>query len=251
MKLIPRVKRARDYYLYDEKGNRYLDLYLDGGRALCGHRPNGLSNVLKNAIARGIYAPYPSVYEDRLFKVLKKGFSDYGNVGIYKSLESFSMAYGKNVVFSDPAIGEERSEAVVWRPFLPSSEGNDLLLVRLPYPGIEAVAILSRKSALPDSDLLSPVTTAGLVRSWFDLQNKLSEADDAIWASLDHTGHWQRRGPYLKPLCTHSEYDTLFRQYLDCGILISPEYDVPSFCAVNFKEGTLKKLFRSLKGDKL
>lgn len=254
IKLLPRIKRGREFYLYDEKGNRYLDLYLDNGRAICGHRPNGLSNVLKNAISRGIYAPYPSVYDDRLLKVLKKGFPAFKNFGIYNSLESFQIAYnkqnGKDAVFTDPLTQTGKTNATLWRPYLPIPEQTDMLLIKLPYPGIEVIAVASKNSRLPSSRLPSPVTTAGLVRSWYDLQDRITNRDEKNWPSLDNTNHWTRKGPWLTPKCQPQEYGSLFRLYLKNGILISPYFDIPSFCAVDIKEGTLKKLMRSLKEEK-
>ena len=250
MRLLPPIKRARDFYLYDEKGRRFLDLYLDGGRALCGHRPNGLSNVLKNTISRGLYAPYPSVYSNRLDKVLKQGFPRFAFREVYRSTESFEKAFGGPVHFSDPAKAAESGESSLWRPFLPVSEGCERLLVQFPYPGVDAVAILSRKDNLPPSDYLSPVTESGLVRSWFDLQIRLEQSDRAVWPLLDDTGHWERTGPYLNPLCAKGEYGDLFRLYLDQGVLISPYCDKPSVIAVDIKEGSLKKLKKALKGDR-
>lgn len=243
---IPRIKRARGVYLYDEKGNRYLDLYLDGGRAFCGHRPNGLSNTIKNAVSRGIFAPYPSVYEERLFKVLKQGFPRYSHQGVYRSLESFIKDYGKEISFADPAKGDSDTKIMRWRPGLPLPEKNELLLIILPYPGVDAVAVLSKEKPLPNSHLLSPVLSAGLVRSWFDLQEVLGNLDQEQWTVLDKTGHWKRRGPYLEPLCSREEYDNLFALYLEADIVISPDYDCPSLCIAPVKEGSLKKLYRIL-----
>lgn len=248
MRLVPRIKRARDFYLYDEKGNRILDLYLDGGKALCGHRPNGLSNVLKNTISRGLYAPYPSVYGKRLDKVLSGGFPRFRYRSVYRSLESFEKKAGGALLFDDPASGSPGGPNMIWRPFLPVPETPGLLLVRLPYPGNDAVAVLSGTKELPPSDLLSPVAEAGMVRSWFDLQITLKETDRNTWSRFDSTGHWARTGPYLKPLCPEEEYADLFRLYLENDILISPYYDQPSISAVDIKEGSLKKLMKASKG---
>jgi hypothetical protein len=243
--LLPPLKRARDYYLYDEKGNRYLDLYLDDGRALCGHRPNGLSNILKNTISRGVYAPYPSVFDSRLLKILKQGFPAFNYRAVFRSLESFERAFDGEIIFTDPAIEEDGGNAVLWRPYLSLPEGCSFILVKLPYPGIDAIAVLSADKPLPASDLLSPVTQAGMVRSWFDLQARQKELDKTVWSSLDSTGHWSRKGPYLKPLCSEKEYEELFRFYLRNNVLISPYYGKPSICAVDIKEGALKKILRA------
>ena len=36
------ISRAKDMYLYDLDGNRFLDLYLENGKLLFGHRPKNL-----------------------------------------------------------------------------------------------------------------------------------------------------------------------------------------------------------------
>lgn len=239
IRLLPPLKRARDFYLYDQKGNRYLDLYLDGGRALCGHRPNGLSNTLKNTISRGLFASYPSVYNNRLERILSQSFPEYSFRGIYRSLESFQTVYGQNIRFDDPAIRDEIGEAVLWRPYLPVPGGSSMIAVQFPYPGVDSLAVLS-KNELPPSDLISPVIEAGLVRSWFDLKNKMKDEEQSVWSTLDETGHWLRKGPYLKPICSEEEYMDLFRLYLKNKILISPYYGKPSILAVHVKEGVLK-----------
>lgn len=248
IELLPIVKRARDYYLYDERGERILDLYLDDGRAINGHRPNGLSLALKNAIERGLYAPYPSIYSDRLLKLLRIEFPLFQNIGIYKSFSSFSELYGGDIVISDP-LEDNSSAYQLWRPYLPVAESCRLLVLRFPFPGSEAVAVLSFEDLpLPGSDILPPFILSGLIRSFFDFKNRFDKVSGKNWDALDKTGHWKRTGPYLKPQCSSEEYEVLFRFYLENGILISPDYSKPSIFVVQIREGSLKKLYKNLKG---
>ena len=67
---LPVIGRARGSRLYALDGTRWLDCWADGGRALMGHRPKGVSLRLKNEIDRGLYAPYPSLWALRLEKAL-------------------------------------------------------------------------------------------------------------------------------------------------------------------------------------
>ncbi|AHH12361.1 Peptide methionine sulfoxide reductase [Borrelia hermsii YBT] len=73
---FPIIKRARFFYLYDIRGNRYLDLYLNGGLNFLGHRVQGLNLILKQTFSRGLTASYPSVFrkqfENIFFLFLKK-----------------------------------------------------------------------------------------------------------------------------------------------------------------------------------
>ena len=57
--MMPEIRRARDYRLYDIHGRRYLDLCLDGGRALLGHKPGRVVLMMKNALEKGLSASYP------------------------------------------------------------------------------------------------------------------------------------------------------------------------------------------------
>ncbi len=68
--LLPPIRRARGFYLYDYDGNRYLDCWQNGGRALLGHSPRGLSTRLKNVLSTGLLAELPSVHGRRLERAL-------------------------------------------------------------------------------------------------------------------------------------------------------------------------------------
>ena len=249
--LMPNVKRARDYYLYDENGCRYLDLYLDGGRAINGHRPSGLSLALKNTLSRGLYAPYPSVYFQRLIRLLQNEFPQFSQIGIYKNLNGFLQSYTGDSSFTDPAVTDNRGDHIQWRPFLEIGENCSMVVLSFPFPGSDVIAVLSSESEdLPESDLIPPYILSGLIRSYYDLKKNMTIADSEDWSTLDDTGHWKRRGPYLVPLCSEPEYGELFKLYLRNQILISPEYHRPSICAVQVKEGSLKSLFKEITGGK-
>ncbi len=247
--MIPRIKRARDFYLYDERGDRILDLYLDKGRAINGHRPAGLSLALKNTLSRGLYAPYPSIYHDRLMKLLQREFPGFKHQGVYRSFESYLNSDGPIGDFSDPAREDKTGKNILWRPYMEVGEECTLLKITFPFPGCDVVAVLAQDDeALPPSDAIPPYVLSGLIRSWFDWKIRESKAEPESWNILDETGHWERRGPYLTPLCSREEYDDLFRYYLDRGILISPEYNHCSISAVDIREGSLKKLFKNPRG---
>ena len=246
--LLPLIKRARNYYLYDDKGNRYLDLYLDGGRAICGHRSGGLSLAIKNVLSRGLYAPYPSIYSYRLVKLLKKEFPRFREVGLYKSFSSFQRLYGKEVSFTDPLENKGHSEFVLWRPYVPVDDKCRYIIIRFPFPGSDVIAVLTSGSQiLPQSDLLPPYILSGLIRSFFDLKNSIKVQDPLMWSALDKTEHWQRTGPYLVPRCSREEYSGLFKLYLKSNIFISPDYDTPSVCAAGLSDGDLKELLKNIK----
>ncbi|MDE0227877.1 MAG: class III aminotransferase, partial [Spirochaetaceae bacterium] len=69
---LPEIRRARDFHLYTGDGRRLLDLYLDGGAALLGHRPALLGRELKSVLGRGLLGNLPSVHGARLVRVLHR-----------------------------------------------------------------------------------------------------------------------------------------------------------------------------------
>ncbi|MCP4295884.1 MAG: hypothetical protein GY786_09785 [Proteobacteria bacterium] len=134
----------------------------------------------------------------------------------------------------------------MWRPYLPLPEQCELLVVRFPFPGTEVVAVLSRISDnLPPSDMIPAYICAGLIRSYYDLKKRMEKSESDSWSVLDATGHWERKGPYLIPKFTGKEYEKLFGIYLGSNIIISPDCDKPSICAVDLTEGDLRPLYRS------
>ncbi|MFP4210585.1 MAG: hypothetical protein ACLFR8_05035 [Alkalispirochaeta sp.] len=59
------VRRARGPYLYDQHGDRYLDLWGADGTAFLGHRPRGYSRLAKEEIDRGLWSPFPTSWPYR------------------------------------------------------------------------------------------------------------------------------------------------------------------------------------------
>jgi len=246
---MPPIKRARDFYLYDTKGDRILDLYLDNGRAISGHRPAGLSLAVKNVISRGLYASYPSIYTDRLLKLLKKEFPQFKEFGLYISEMSFLKSLKETREFTDPLTASGNLEFQYWRPYIKIGEECRNLLMHFPFPGSDVIAVLSvDENALPESDIIPPYILAGLIRTYYDLKKRMEIADENSWLFFDDTHHWTRTGPYLLPKCSEEEYEKLFQLYLKSDILISPYFNRPSICAVDLYAGSLKKLYRNIKG---
>lgn len=62
------VRRARGPYVYDQHGDRYLDVWLHDGAAFLGHRPRGYAQLAKAEIDRGLWGPFPTKWLGRLEK---------------------------------------------------------------------------------------------------------------------------------------------------------------------------------------
>jgi hypothetical protein len=177
--MLPVIKRARGRYAYGADGRRYLDCFLNDGRAILGHRPPKVSTVMKDVISTGRFADYPSEYDARLVKLLAQAIPSHPVVRLYTdvsaALDAISDLSGRSCIPADPARADFRDsagEAWYWRPFLGSENGVDYSLPRfllpiLPFPGSWAgqAVCAAEGEELRASDRLSPVGVAGQVRA--------------------------------------------------------------------------------------
>lgn len=231
---LPLISRARGHRLYAMDGTRWLDCWADGGRALAGHRPPGVSLRLKNEIDRGLYAPYPNLWTLRLQKALLRLFPDYKTVRIYRNAAAAIAAAGLDLPPADPldlpsyleAEAEEKIHKALWgRPMLPGHPSAEYLLPVLPVSGLsDNQPLLSRQAdpLLPESDPASPVILAALTRSCGSAGHSFPPISFPI-ADI-----WERRGPYMCYRGRPGDYQELFESMFARKILIAPSHLRPS-----------------------
>ena len=108
---------------------------------------------------------------------------------------------------------------------------------------------IAEKPLLPPSDAIAPPLLGALARAWSDLAVALFERTEADWARFDTyiEPFWDRRGPYLVPKMRASRYPEFFESCLDKGILISPDYRVPSIIPFIADAGEFKALLPEAK----
>jgi hypothetical protein len=251
---MPVIRRARGYRLYDFRGNRYLDLYQQGGGSLLGHRVSRQNNLLKDVISRGLAGDLPSVYQRRLEKALLARFPGYGGVRIAASfeaaLELASRYLGRRLAageIRDPLIAPG-GEAAFWRPLLPDPDDSaeaEVLFPLLPFSMAGAPACVCFKRPLP-ADFpvpppLSPLILAGALRALYDLAGY----DPAPWFRPDLLAScpgWTQTGIYLLCRRPQAEYEQIFREFLNAGLLLSPRYPGPSILPAEASPGEVKKM---------
>ncbi len=222
LRRLPPIRRARDYYLYDLRGRRYLDMWLADGRALLGHRPEGLLKGLKNDLSRGLLADFPSVYERRLSKALALLMPGYAEFRLYRSSERLLSAVAPLAV-------------PTWRPFLSDRDGREeraaVVTPALPLPIASGPAVAAFRGKAPDaaapSDVVSPALLGALTKSVYLLIRFRERYTENLWRRFD-APFWSRSGPYLTATCGEREYSALFDRLLARGILISPRFPGPS-----------------------
>ncbi len=266
---MPIIVRARGYRLYDLYGKRYLDLFQNNGRAVLGHRPDGLLKSLKSTVARGLVSEYPSVYDGRLEKIMRLMFPDYDVFRVYRNRDraygavsqALETMVGSRDIF-DPAMEDPDASMRVslWRPFLPETGFTpDILLPVLPFPGSfapEAVCIKTRKlaAAMPPSDMVSPFLTDALVKTVTQLirVTRGGGRKSSEFQRLMDVFEWKRRGPYVNTGLDSVAYSELCKKALSEGILLPPGEHLPVILPREFSTGELEgftHFVREMTGD--
>ena len=170
---------------------------MDWGRGVLGHRPNGLSLVIKNVIERGLYAGYDNIYKERLINYLKKQFPDYGFITILEYEDKATGYFQCNVV--DPLFTEvKKSDTLAyWRPFLKTPESDNLIIL-YPFPGLNSTTILlSREKPTIESDNISPILLSGILRSMYDYDMELKTFDKSEYSSYKNIRDSRLLPPYI------------------------------------------------------
>ena len=246
MKKIPEINRARGYFLYTADGKRYLDMALDWGRLIMGHRQKGYGQAMKNVIDKGILPGFPSPYAYRLKQAVKAIFGKDCNVYLFKSEEH-----------AKAALTARGLEYAMWRPFgLNACDPiNDPIIPVLPIPLAFAPGIVVSKSELNLADKpVSPVILAGAVRAVYNLIAFQKEVNYSDWEKaglLEACGDkWRIEMPYIYPLCTREHYSAVWDTFFEAGIILSYDYDTPSVLPPygELSDGSRKKLLNLLSG---
>jgi len=224
---LPRITRAREHRLYTRNGDRWIDCWADGGRALMGHRPKGLSIRIKNEIDRGLYAPYPGVWEERLKKTLLHMFPGYTSVRIFSNAERAISALNLGAPPVDPldlSLPYTAGTPAFWgRPLLPDHPRSDYLFPVMPLPGLSDVQpVLLRNAGETEypGDMVSPVILAALNRSCASVEERSESGITPISPGIADI--WERRGPYMLFRGNDEKYRELFERLFSLKVLIAP-----------------------------
>jgi len=195
LELIPKVLRARDFHLYLKNGKRLTDLWLDGGRAVLGHKPPRVLLELKNAAERGLFCPLPHPMERRLLKALEtlfpgRAFRLYADSpSLYRALAEAGMPLDANRLpdpaFPEAGVADNGTQVSLWRPFIePQPAGTapetsvalepnvtSVLIPILPWPLGPDVLVLNKcmEALFPIGDLIPPVLLAPAARALYNL----------------------------------------------------------------------------------
>ena len=260
------IRRARGYRLYNHRGQRYLDLWQSGGRALLGHRPDRSLAQGKGAISRAPNAGLPSVYEKRLLGRLQRlvpGFEPLltgSDAEVQVVLQHLGI--DEQDIY-DPAFDKGTADAYaagIWRPFIgPDRPSNNWRVVIPILPATlgqspAPVCLLPEAVTADLTALLEPASQpAAILVAGLAGLDRLSRYGGATWAremwsDLESLDGWERRGPYVAARCDPEAYDSVFDQFLEAGFLLSPVYPGPSILPDEVSTGEATALMRLFAG---
>jgi len=249
LRLMPPALRARDFHLYLEGGKRITDLWRFGGKAVLGHKPPRVLSELKNAAERGLFTPLPHPLEKRLLKALVLLFPGR-SFRLYIEESSLQLSVTN--------AGLDYAQVPLWRPFLGELTDSVTITV-MPWPQGPAVLVLpeSLEKSFPSGDLIPPLLLAPAVRAIYNLAAILKTFDPGRdWPNYPKikkalaNGIWRHQGIYLtlKQNMDKTQYETLFRRFLEGGFLLPPSPEEPAILPFTMSAGEEAKLAELLGG---
>ena len=263
LRLLPSVLRARDFHLYLENGKRLTDLWLQGGKAVLGHKAPRLLLELKNNAERGLLTPLPHPSERRLLKALEgffpgRAFRLYRDSGsLNRALEEAGLSGNASIwrpfveapAFTEQTADEQTGEAPILIPVLPWPLGPELLVLGK-----------SLEARFPAGELVPPVQLATAARALFNLSAALKSpgqgrmrfhrVEKVLRRQKPGAGLWRQRGIYLsvEPGMEKEKYKALFLRFLEGGFLLPPSPTEPVILPASMSEGEEVKLAELLRG---
>lgn len=230
---LPNIKRCREYHLYDYSGERFLDLYQDDGRAIMGHKPGKTMLPIKNSLEKGCWSPYPSIYENRLKKLMGAMFPHMKNVSFFANRERAQKSV---------------PDSFKWKPLL-GMDWGDTLSIEAPLPGINQTVIVLSTKELPPGDTISPVLLEGMIRNFHDYLVFEKKLETKVWNKFDGLTDWERKGPYLTYRWTEEAYDKIYDRALEQQVFLAPHFKTDSIIPAILSQSEVKTLLTLFKGE--
>lgn len=267
------LRRSRGDYLYTYRGNRLVDLWKQGGRAILGHGPSHQLTQLKDTLARGVWMPAPHPGMRHLEKALKKLFPGKEiriYRGMHRLLYQVEQALGESLRYEDipdpaspvfrPGWIPLKNRLSLWRPWAPAvTEQNrepEILIPILPLAWSEEIAVLilskSASPKFPPSELVSPVFAEYAQRAVYDLLRILESSPKLMLpktrAALFGSSLWKGSGIYwyADPNISMQKYEVLFKSFLQEGFLLPPVFEDPLILPWTLSPGLDAKLAKLL-----
>lgn len=249
------VTRARGCFLYTKKGVRVTDLYQEAGRAILGWEGGSAFTMFKNVLSRGQTGSFicEEAPEPRLQKAVSELFASNRTVLCFSSMKD-AFAAGLTLFPEGTSL---------YRPWNAQNEKIKIaeipgLILTPPLPWAETVFILAADTSKLEQNPDKLLFVKGIVKlpfalevaytkSIYNLIKALQERKEKDWFIYDTilSKYWNRQGPYLFPKIPEENYKDFVLHCLDCGIVISPEFNSPSIVPFGADRGVFTKLKNS------
>ena len=248
---VPPINRCRGFFAYTAQGERYLDLFLEHGSLVPGHRIKGIGTGLKNFLEKGAWGHYPTVWRTRAEKSLLGFFETYSLVSFFPGIRTATEILARetgNIRIDDPAgpgsLEKGMAKACIWRPHLPAPVSYEYLIPWLPYSGsLLPVTVLSTQPL--ETGYQPPAYQLSVMPKLLAFMKAyVSEDFSGFWKRMDHP-LWTRNGPYIFPNIDRTEYGRLFDFFLRNRIILSPDINGPSVLPDTLSDGEIAKFIRT------
>jgi hypothetical protein len=255
------VTRARGCFLYTAKNVRLTDMYQEAGRAILGWGGGSAFTMLKNTLSRGITGSYNTCYTNQIKRAVSELLASERTVYIFKDKQK-ALRAALAISPQSTSFWKPWSESVDWRtitsvivePPLPWTAGIYLLAV-LDTPEVEATLAAIEQTAdtmqadqpqspLQSASRLPAPVAAAVTRSFYDMVAALQSRKESDWFIYDTvlTKYWTRKGPYLYPKISKEQYGAFILHCLDCEVVVSPVFEIPSIVPYGADRGVFGKL---------
>ena len=249
------VKRARGCFLYTKKGVRVTDLYQEAGRAILGWEGASAFTMFKNVLSRGQTGSF--ICEEAPVSRLQKAVSEL------LASDRIIICFSSHKDAFEAGLALFPDETSLYRPWNAQNEKIKInqqaaLIVTPPLPWAQSIYILAldAKKIEENPDRLLFIRNAiklpfalevAITRSIYNLIKALQERQEKDWFIYDPllTKYWNREGPYLFPKVPQDNYKDFVLHCLDCGLVISPDYNQPSIVPFGADRGVFTKLKNS------
>ncbi|MCR5218672.1 hypothetical protein [Treponema sp.] len=240
------VKRARGNFLYTARGVRLTDLYREEGRALLGWpSQESAVTVFKNVLSRGINGSYSTDFSYGMDKAVSLLFNSSRKCIFFAFKEDArnfaEKEFKDSFAWYKPWQGESidtQKDCILFEPVFPWAQSIYAACLPCEWEG-------DREEKPFRSINVSAPLKAAMTRSVYNLLKALQTWQEKDWFLYDVylKPYFTRKGPWLFPKVAEKDYEAFVLHCLDCHLVISPDYNIPS--AVPF--GAEKGVFELLK----
>ena len=113
-----------------------------------------------------------------------------------------------------------------------------------PYPWATSLCIYASCAELPPSDVVPTPLLAAYARAFYDLKTALGTFGESDFKQFSKqlSPLFDRRACWLFPKIPRDSYEDFAKRCLDAGIVVSPDYDIPSIMPWRANTGDIKRI---------